>query len=161
MYFTVKRDELRIRIQRETFTLRQVEDSDTIMSIKAEILVETGILPEYQQLYFDEQLLSNENTIGHYRIPKEAVLHLSNICQICVSIEKVKDLILLVNYDLEIIENIKLRIQERDGIPHDSFQLLYQGEQLHNEGTLKDCSVLKEETIHLLASKSPNIINMT
>ena len=153
MCFTAKRDQLQVRIQRKIFTL-QVQDSDTINIIKAQIQAVTGISPEYQQLCFNEELLSNGNTIGYYRFPDEAVLHLLNICQICVSIEMMKDnIVLLVNYELEIIENIKSRIQEKDGISPDSFQLLYQGKELHDKYTLKNSSVLKENTIHLIASK--------
>lgn len=155
-------------LTRKTLTLA-ASSTDTIEQVKQKVHGMEGIPPDQQRLFFAGSPLEDARDLASYEIPRESTLHLGRPKLPYVPFKNgqifIKTLtgktITLDASSTDTIEQTKLQVQRKEGIPPDQQRLIFAGSQLEDARDLASYDIMCESTLHLVLRLRGGMYNFT
>lgn len=141
-----------------TIVLR-VSNLDTVTMVKEKIEQQEGIPVQRQRLIFLGELLNDRHRLLDYRIEHESAVHLvlraDDGFQVFVELPSGRTLVVEVQ-PADAIAVVKARVQSREGIPFDLQEVYFEGRELSNESSFRECGVQANDTLQVRINQERN-----
>lgn len=122
----------------------------TILSIKEKIEVETGLPPEKQRLFYNDEELVDDKTLSDYSIKSNDTLNLQlTSTQISVKMKDNTLIPLEVSLDQTVYE-LKQQVEVVQGILPEKQRLFFNDQVLENSKTLAEYNIIADSILNLL-----------